>query len=453
MRALSRMVGVGVLLGCFAVALQGAAPATITVDYTKPKQTIAGFGASITWVAIDLKNFAAADQTTILNALYSTSIPSAGLSIVRAGSMLCEFNPSPGVYDWNHVLIQDEMSWMNRVKSTYGVNNFMVTTWTPPAWVKANNSCSNGGSVVPQFYPDLASTMVLWMQNARVSLGQEVNVWSVQNEPTTTPDYDSAEYTPQQFIDFVTGYLKPAMQNVGLTSKIMLPEPAVYGGAAYFDSNWTTPLLSNQTLNAQLDIVATHGYAQTSDLGDMSEAVSVYGKPMWMTEVYFGRSYNGGISDALASAKSIYRALNLGGLNAWFYWWALDFTTGNGGLIKYSNSAFTHEIPKRTYVIGNFSRFIRPGSVVLTSSSTTSNLQVTAVRPASGSVTIVLTNTSKQSISANVNLSGLSSPPSTVTPYRTSSTENQVVLSAIAVSGGSFGVTVPAQSVVTVVGN
>lgn len=72
------------------------------------------FGASIAWVAIDLKNFSAADQTTILDALYSTSKPSAGLSVVRAGSMLCEFNPSPGVYDWNHVLIQDEMSWMNR---------------------------------------------------------------------------------------------------------------------------------------------------------------------------------------------------------------------------------------------------------------------------------------------------------------------------------------------------
>ena len=453
MRALWRMVAVVILLACLAVALHGAAPATVTVDYTKSKQTVAGFGASITWVAIDLKNFPAADQTTILNALYSTSMPSAGLSIVRAGSMLCEFNPSPGVYDWNHVLIQDEINWINRVKSTYGVNNVMVTTWTPPAWVKENNACSNGGAVLPQYYPDLANTMVLWMQNARASLGQEVNVWSVQNEPTTTPDYDSAEYTPQQFIDFVTGHLKPAMQSAGLTSKIMLPEPAVYGGAAYFDGNWTTPLLSNPTMNAQLDVVATHGYAQTSDLGDMSKAVSVYGKPMWQTEVSFGRSYNGGMADALGSANSIYRALNLGGFNAWFYWWALDFTTGNGGLIKYSNATFTYQIPKRTYAIGNFSRFIRPGSVVLTSSSTNSNLQVTAVRPASGSVTIVVTNTSKQSISANINLSGLSVPPSTVTPYRTSSTENHAVLSAIPVSGGSFSVTVPAQSIVTFVGN
>jgi O-glycosyl hydrolase len=35
-----------------------AASATVTVDYSKPKQTIAGFGASITWVAGDLNSFA-----------------------------------------------------------------------------------------------------------------------------------------------------------------------------------------------------------------------------------------------------------------------------------------------------------------------------------------------------------------------------------------------------------
>jgi glucuronoarabinoxylan endo-1,4-beta-xylanase len=156
-----------------------AAGSTVTVDYSKPKQTIAGFGASITWLAGDLNNFSPANQTALLNALYSTTLPSAGLSIIRAGSMLCQFNPSPGVYNWNDPLIQSEISWMNRVKSTYGVNQFLVTTWTPPAFMKDNNSCSNGGSVLTQYYPDLSNTMVLWMQNAQTSLGQQVSVWSV----------------------------------------------------------------------------------------------------------------------------------------------------------------------------------------------------------------------------------------------------------------------------------
>src|SRR5258708_40003013 len=83
-----------------------AASATVTVDYSKPKQTIAGFGASITWLAGDLNNFSPANQTALLDALYSTTLPSAGLSIIRGGSVLCEVNPSAGVYDWTHPLIQ-----------------------------------------------------------------------------------------------------------------------------------------------------------------------------------------------------------------------------------------------------------------------------------------------------------------------------------------------------------
>jgi glucuronoarabinoxylan endo-1,4-beta-xylanase len=439
------------LIGVFGQQLY-AASATVTVDYNQRKQTLAGFGASITWVASDLPNFSASNQTAILNTLYSTTSPSAGLSIIRAGSMLCEFNPSPGTYNWNTPLIQGEISWMNRVKTTYGVNQYLVTTWTPPAFMKDNNSCSGGGSVLPQYYPDLANTSVLWLQNAKASLGQDINVWSVQNEPTTSPSYDSANYTPAQFISFVTGHLKPAMQNAALPTQIMVPEPAVYGGSAYFDNNWGFPILNDATMRADVDIMATHGYAQTSDLGDPSQAVQTYNKPFWETEVYFGRSYSGNISDALGVANSIYRAVNLGNFNAWFYWWVMDFSTGNGGVLSYSNTAWTYQVPKRAYAIGNFSRFIRPGSVMLGSSSSSSNLQVTAVSPTSGKVALVLTNKSKQPISSTVNLFNLASPPTSLTPYRTSATENQVQLSPISVSGGTFTITIPAQSIVTLVG-
>src|SRR5206468_7209137 len=77
-----------------------AAGATVTVDYNQPKQTLSGFGASITWLAGDLNSFTPADQSIILDSLYSTTEPSAGLSIIRGGSMLCEFNPSAGTYNW-----------------------------------------------------------------------------------------------------------------------------------------------------------------------------------------------------------------------------------------------------------------------------------------------------------------------------------------------------------------
>jgi glucuronoarabinoxylan endo-1,4-beta-xylanase len=430
-----------------------AAGATVTVDYSQPKQTIAGFGASITWLAGDINGFAPADQTAVLDALYSTTKPSAGLSIIRAGSMLCEFNPSAGTYNWNNPLIQSEISWMNRVKSTYGVNQFLVTTWTPPAFMKSNNSCSNGGSVLTQYYPDLANTMVLWMQNAQTSLGQQVNVWSVQNEPSNSTSYDSANYTPAQFISFVTGYLKPAMLSAGLTTKIAVPEPSVWGGPSYFDSNWGFPILQNQPqMDADVDILATHDYGANASLASPSLAALQYNKPIWQTEVYKGRTYNGSISDALSWADSIHGALSTGNFNAWFYWWSIDPYNDNQALISYNNSTWIYTIPKRVYAIGNFSRFMRPGSIVLATSSTSSSVQATAVSPTSGTVALALANQSKSSVAVTVNLSNFANPPSIVTPYRTSATENQVPLSTIPVTGGSFTVTLPASSIVTLIG-
>src|SRR5579859_3302071 len=157
-----------------AATLASAGSATVTVDFSKPKQTLSGFGAAITWVANDFQNFSAANQTAILDALYNTNVPSAGLSWIRIGTMLCQFNPSSGTYNFNDPLIQSEVSWVQRVSSTYGVNNVFASTWTPPAWMKSGGSC-NGGSLLPQFYPDFANTMVLWLQNWKTAVGREVN--------------------------------------------------------------------------------------------------------------------------------------------------------------------------------------------------------------------------------------------------------------------------------------
>lgn len=92
----SRSLIVALTLG-FYTSVSQAANVTVNVDYTNQRQTIEGFGASATWVANDLDAFSPARQTQILELLYDTSKPSAGLSWVRVGSFLCDYNPSPGV--------------------------------------------------------------------------------------------------------------------------------------------------------------------------------------------------------------------------------------------------------------------------------------------------------------------------------------------------------------------
>ena len=454
MRVRTLLVALSIL--CFSpiepTLAAGRGGTTVNVDFSKPKQTLSGFGAAITWIANDFHNFSAADQTTILNALYNTNGPSAGLSWIRVGSMLCQFNPSSGTYNFNDPLIQSEVSWVQRVSATYGVGSVFASTWTPPAWMKSGNSC-NGGSLLPQYYPDFANTMVLWLQDWKAAVGSEVAVESLQNEPNVSTSYDSCTYTTDQINTVSTGYLVPAMRNAGLTSKYTVPEPDVYGGTSYYASNWGTPILSDTAMDSIVDIMSTHGYGQLQNLSQPCTVCQQYGKPYWQTEVMNSKGgYNGSITNAQTWTTSIYQSLNQGGFSAWFYWWAMNYTNDNGGLINYSNTAWTFQIPKRVYGIGQFSRFIRPGSVLLTSTSSSSSLESTAARPTSGSIALVLSNTSTSSMTVTVTLSNLSTPPSSVTPFRTSSTENQVQLSSIPVSGGTFTITIPASSVVTVIG-
>ena len=129
--------------------------------------------------------------------------------------------------------------------------------------------------------------------------------------------------------------------------------------------------------------------------------------------------------------------------------WAINYSNDNEGLIQYSQTNYTYQVPKRTYVIGQFARFIRPGATLITSTSTSSTLRVVGTRSSAGAITVVLMNTSKQSNTSTVSLVGLGTPPTSLSVYRTSSTENQAQLSPVAVNNGSFTITVPSQSVVT----
>lgn len=447
-----RVMIVGAALALAAAAQIGtnAANVSVSVDYSRPKQALDGFGASITWVSNDLSKFSAAKQAQILELLYDSSKPGAALSWMRAGTFLCDYNPSPGVYNWNHWGISTAMQWMQRVIATYGVDRYMVSTWSPPAWMKSNNSCINGGSVLSQRYPDLAAVKIQWLQTAQSTLGVAPRFESPQNEPDHRASYESAEWTPAQLASFTAGHLAPALAASGLTTQIMAPESSYYSN---FDNAWGFPLLNDAAMRAATSVVATHGYGRTDNFSNPCNSCTQYGKPIWQTEdSNLDGKYNGSIDEGLTWSTEIYKAVGAGQFSAWFYWWVMTLQNDNQGLLNVDPATDSVQVPKRLYVVGHFSRFMRPGSTVLTATSSDSSLQATAVRPTTGSVALVLANPGRTAHSVTVTLSGAGQLPAALTPYRTSATENQAQLGAVTVSNGTFTITVPAKSIVTLVG-
>jgi glucuronoarabinoxylan endo-1,4-beta-xylanase len=322
-----------------------AANVTVNVDYTNQRQTVEGFGASATWVANDLDAFSPAKQAQILELLYDTSKPGAGLSWVRVGSFLCDYNPSPGVFDWNFWGIQSGMRWLQRVNASYGVNKYVVSTWSPPAWMKDNNSCINGGHVRAQFYPNLAALKIQWLQNAKAQLGFEAQVESVQNEPDHRAGYDSCEWTTTEMNTFVVNHLKPALNSSGLISKLMAPEVSFYSN---FDNAWGFPLLNDPNMRAAVNIVATHGYGRTDNFATPCNSCTQHNKPIWQTEdSNLDGRYNGSIDEGLAWSSDIFKSLNSGRFSAWFYWWVMTLQNDNQGLLNVNPATDSVVVPKR----------------------------------------------------------------------------------------------------------
>jgi O-glycosyl hydrolase len=372
-----------------------AANVTVNVDYTNQRQTVEGFGASATvgrqrsrCILRSEANTNSRSSLRLIEAWRWSKLGSRRQLSLRlqpgARSLRLE---SLGHQEWHEVASARECGvWCEQV---FG---FFVE----PAGVdEGQQLMHNGGHVLPQDYANLAALKIQWLNNAKAQLGFEAQVESVQNEPDHRATYDSCEWTTSEMNSFVVNHLKPALAVSGLSSRLMAPEASFYSN---FDNAWGFPLLNDAGMRAAVSIVATHGYGRTDKFDTPCASCNQFNKPVWQTEdSNLDGKYNGSIDEGLTWSTEIYKALNGGRFSAWFYWWVMTLQNDNQGLLNVNPATDSVIVPKRLYVVGHFSRFIRPGSIVLGSTSTDSTLQVTAVKPVSGNVAVVLANTGRNS--------------------------------------------------------
>lgn len=158
------------------------------------------------------------------------------------------------------------------------------------------------------------------------------------------------------------------------------------------------------------------------------------------------------LDDAIAMAREIHDGLTLSQYNAFVYWWIVNSDDAKPtGLID------THNVP--TYFgIGmkHFSYFIRPGYVRYdTTSVPVKGVRVSAYGTPSGAaeskVVMVLVNENTADATLSVAVTPGSRSLTTLTPYRTTAGATFAKQPAIAVSGGSYSITLPAKSITTLV--
>jgi glucuronoarabinoxylan endo-1,4-beta-xylanase len=411
---------------------------TAVINWTDVHQVIDGFGGSCA-------GFSKPFSPEMADFFFTTS--GIGLSLLRvqvvpsAADCASFFVPDNGpcvTVPTGATILQGELAIAQQAVAR-GVKVWGAP-WSPPASMKTNGSFINGGGLLPADYPAWAASLAGYVKMMN-SNGLPVYALSVQNEPDITQHYGSSTYTAQQLHHFVP-YLYSAFQSAGVGStKIMIAE------AADWDFSLTDAAMADPAVAADVSILAAHGYGDWE--GARIVAPKNYGKHVWQTEDSSTSSiYDGSMEDALHWATKIHRYLTIAEVNAW-HWWILsdgrDYGYGT------DNSALTDinlNYPKRAYVTGQWSKFVRPGWHRVGVSYNIGPLQITAFKDSGNqSFVIVAVNSGRKPVRQTFEFNGFSTDA--VTPWVTSANLSLAPQAPVLASGASFTYTLPASSVTT----
>src|SRR5579875_545572 len=477
----SRLVVLGTLaaavlpgLGANAYAQMSSAPAQVAIGGTR-YQVIDGFGFSDAFGQVgNLEAMPASVRSQVVNLLFSPTT-GAGLDIVRFGL--------GGAGD-----LADQ-EWLGQQAENYGVRTFYADAWSALGELKTNGSEPGGGYLcgVPGETctdGDFRQTYADWLAAQAAAFAQAglpLVAVDFVNEPEIGPNYASMYMTPAQAANFVP-YLGRALQSLGLTTTVACCDAEGWANTPGFNGAqaYTQAVLSSPLSARYVGLITSHGYTSAPTFPLTSE------RPVWETEWSTFEKWDpawddGSDASGLSWADRIYTALTAADVNAFFYWWGTTTYQENGdneGLVVLGEpgdtTAPTYQASGRLWAFGAFSRFVRPGSVRLQTSSSASNLDAVGffvpehqapapligpagaalTEPASGPghyVLVTINNgTSDQQVQVTLperNFTG------SAQPYLTSTGNDGTAEQPVPVAGGSFSATVPAGSVVSFVIN
>lgn len=349
-----------------------------------------------------------------------------------------------GAFDWDYF----------RELKAKGVEAFILTSWSPPAWMKRNLSTSHKEQAIeweltdnilePYYYEEFAESMVAVAKAFKEEADIDLLAIGLQNEPYFNEPYNSAILSGEKFAELIAvvgdRFAQEGLGNVGF----FMPEQVFgIGWGDYSNDGYLSALKANATADAYTDYFAVHGYDQTgvtSGFPSFSGWTSLWNKvqeganpkEMWMSETHVG--YDDNFNTAIGVAMAIHGSLWAGNISLWTNW---SFE---------SMQLLNNEPTPIFYVSKNFFKYIRPGAIRVTTESDYADVVATAFKNKDGSFTIVVIN--KGTFSAPIRFVG-DNLPEQYTMYRTTEKENCLDVGTYNTSDGPLAI--PGKAVITFV--
>jgi glucuronoarabinoxylan endo-1,4-beta-xylanase len=416
--------------------------ATGTVHIGTAYQELEGFGASGAWYDGWLLAHPQKDE------IYDVLFRQLGLDIYRLR------NPYQLTDDWRDIMASSAEIIQAAEASLRHPIKIMVSSWSPPAFLKSNGSTAGGTLARDHDSSYQYDKFGQWWADSLAAYerhGIDVEYVNIQNEPEFLADYDSCKLAPSETSDWAGYNLAFEAVYQELTSRMTdmpkLLAPDSFGCSA-----------SRAFIDELIDPSHVYGYAHhlyaDGDYDDpdsfilaMQSFASKYGdKPLFQTE-YSCLCDVKPFNVALNLARHIHNSLVHEGVCSYFYWSL--FWGEEGGLVTLdfpwqANPGYT--INPIYYAFKQYSAFTDPAWRRVEASTDSTGLRISAFKSDDDTeLSIVIINVSDIDIDLTLSLGGFSPESSRV--YRTSVTEHTQYLGAF---DESQLLTLPLESITTV---
>jgi glucosylceramidase len=410
---------------------------SVFVDPHKTFQTMMGIGAAITDASAETYAKLPVEKQQEVMTAYFDPVKGIGYTLARTNIHSCDF--SSGSY--TYVTDNDDtlktfsidhdktfrIPFIKKAAAMVGKTfTLFASPWSPPSWMKDNNSMLQGGKLKKENYATWATYFAKFIKAYEA---EGIPIWgvSIQNEPMATQRWESCIFTAEEERDFLKNNLGPTLQKQGLGNKKIIvwdhnrdlmyqraevifndPEAAKYawGIGFHWYETWSggTPMYDN--------VQRVHEAFPSKNLLFTEGCVEAFNKT---------RYYNWSLGERYA--KSMINDFNNGTVG-WCDWNILldeiggPNHVGNFCFAPVHGDTKTGEVlyTNSYYYIGHFSKFIRPGAKRIATAPSRSQLLSTAFINTDGTIAIVVMNLSDKKVTYNLCI-GLKATEITILPH------------------------------------
>lgn len=385
----------------------GGTVPVLEVFETQTFQSIDGFGCALTGgSAILINQMDVAAKETLLKELFATDGNNIGISYLRISIGASDL--SDRVFTYNDLpygqtdtamaqfsLEPERIDLIPILKQILAINpdvKILGSPWTAPVWMKTQNS-SVGGSLKPQYYSAYAKYFVKYVQEMKAE-GIHIDAITIQNEPLYGGNNPSMLMSAVEQTTFIKNYLGPAFNTNNIDTKIII-----------YDHNadrtdYPITVMNDPDAKKYVSGSAFHLYGGSID--DLSKVKAAHpDKDIYFTEMWVGAPGN-----FLTDLNWHVKNLIIGGMRNWcrnVIEWNLasdpnqePHTPGGCtqclGAITINGSSVTRN--PAYYIIAHAAKFVRPGSVRI-ASTVSSTLPNVAFKTSDGKKVLIVLNDSQ----------------------------------------------------------